>query len=114
MSLESLILELLEGIDDAATRTSIASTINFLADVYTLGKASMKEIRKDLMEVVTSVYEAKYPDYPPEQIRAMAEEMVNKMLAAIRMKAMARLALRQYRRRIVPGFPGEEEIPTEE
>jgi len=96
MSLQALVLSLIDGITDPALRAEISSTIFFLAEVFESGKVSEKEIYNDLREIVSTVLDITQPDLFGEEKRKRVEELAKQLMTAIKART---LRTRLFRRR---------------
>ena len=96
MSLQAKIQELIKDIPDPTVRIDIASTISFLADIYTMHSADEDEVLKDLIDVCYSVYTVTRPDLDEKDRRQLAEKKANEIMIAIKMRGMTRRMASKY------------------
>jgi len=92
--LPTLILSLIRKIPDPSVRTDIASTINFLKDLYESGHISEEQLRSDLREVIETVLEYIRPDLTREEIENEASKKVEEFVRAIKLGALKSRMLR--------------------
>ena len=102
MSLQALILSLLEDIPDAAARTDIATSIFYLRDLYVNGQIKEADLRNDLAEVVSTVLSLTHPELLPEELKAKTKELVEQLMRAIKAET---IRARLMRRRGLPFRP---------
>jgi len=71
MSLQAKILSLISGISDTVVRVDVASTINFLYEVYASGRAKGEEVRRELYAVCSDVVSGVHPELSEEELLNM-------------------------------------------
>lgn len=96
MSLAQRIMKLVGGIKDPVLRIDVASSINFLADVYTSGRASKDEVLQDLREVCYEVLKKTMPGQPDEVIKEVADKEANELLEAMKIVSLRRRLTSKY------------------
>jgi len=97
MGVAELTIELISSIRDPEMRVNVASTINYLLDVYSSGKINEDEIRDDLFEIVQTVFSSTMPDKTKEEITKMSKNKVDEFLRAFKMEGLLRRAVSKYR-----------------
>jgi len=90
MSLQQLILKLVEKIRDPSDRIYIASTINYIRDVYTTGKMGYEELKMELENIVRDIIAMSEPELTEEEIRERAREYADKLARAIQIETLSR------------------------
>lgn len=90
------IMKLISNIKDPVLRIDIASSINFLADVYTSGRASREEVMQDLRELCYEVFKKAAPDQPDEVLKERAEREAEELLEAMRIVSFRRRLTSKY------------------
>ncbi len=96
MSVTSIILSLIDGIEDPADRIEIARTINLIYQAFSKGQATEEEVRKDLLDIVKTVLRIKNPLLPKEEINQRANEIVENLLLAFKPRRFGRHTFRKY------------------
>lgn len=104
MSLQALIVSLISGIRDPTTRVDIASTINYLFDIYTAGYENEGEIRNSLYDLCLTVVRFKFPDLTEEECREKAMDLTEEFLRAFRIEGARRRIMTRIRPRFGPRF----------
>jgi len=99
VSLQAKILSLISGITDPTMRIDIASTVNYLFQVWTGGGASEEEIRGSLFEVCRDVISGTHPDLTEEEVRGIANDMTNDFMRIFKVEALTRRMMARFRGR---------------
>jgi len=86
MSYQSIVLDLLSGIDDPALRMNISQTLYYLKGVFSTGRVPEDQIRDDIYDVVKTVLEFKNPFSSPDEIDKEAKQVVEKIMLAIKLE----------------------------
>ena len=89
---------LIAGIGDHKVRVDVASTINFLADLYGSGRVNEEEIRKDLLDICVDVIRASYPEFQDEEVRKRASIVAEELFQSMRVERMVGRMMARYRR----------------
>jgi len=89
MSLQAVVLSLLDGIVDPSIRSDIATTIYFLRDVFLSGKIKPNELKSELVDIVSTVVDITHPDLLPDEKK--------KNYRAIRMSTLKMRMMGKYR-----------------
>ena len=97
MSLQAKIMNLIGGITDPTIRMDIASTINYLFQVYVSGGANESEIRDSLYEVCRDVISALYPDLVEEEVRKRSAKMAEEFIRVFRLESAYRRMASRFR-----------------
>ena len=88
MSFHELVLKLLEGITDAATRADISATLTYLMELYRAGRLSDERLLQALRELCLDILMEKHPLKDVEELRVEAEEWVESFYKAIRIQTI--------------------------
>jgi hypothetical protein len=88
MTLWSKIKALISGIGDPKVRMDVASTINFLFDLFRHGGITEDQLKKDLTEVCRSVIEVTNPLMPEGEIRERAEIIVDDLIRTMKVESI--------------------------
>ena len=96
MSLQALVLSLVSGIDDPKVRMDICSTIYFLRDLYLEGKITEGQLRKDLMDIVTTIISAKHPELLPDEVKKKAERVVADIIRSYKLSTLRVSVIKRY------------------
>jgi len=102
MSLQALILSLLSGIDDPATRTDIATTIAYLKDLYLTGVLGEDQLRNELFNVIDTVLEDKHPELLPDERIKRVNSLVDQFVRAIKLETMRARMITRFGMRSLP------------
>jgi len=105
MSLQAIILSLLDGISDPLIRSDIASTIYFLRDMYISGRISNDELKAELTNIVNEILDATQPDLLPDEKKKKVDMLANQLFRAIKMETLRRRMYTKYR-------PSYRSLPT--
>lgn len=98
MSLQAKILSLLSGITDPAIRIDVASTINYLFDVYCNRSADENEIKDALFDICVTIIGAKHPELTMDECRSKAEILVDEIMKSFRVESIKRRIGTRFRR----------------
>lgn len=101
MSLQAKILTLLAGVNDPTLRLDVATTINYLLNVYISGNADEKEIYTSIYEVCKDVLTVKHPDLTSEEIEKIAKDFTNDFIALFRIQRVTRRSIIRFGRRML-------------
>jgi len=99
MSLQAKILSLISGITDPTVRIDIASTINYLSQVWAGGGVSAQEIRSSLFEVCFDVVNGTHPELTEEEVRRIANDMADEFMRLFKIEALTRRMMARFRPR---------------
>lgn len=94
MSLQSLILSLLDGITDPKERSDIASTIFFFANLYETGRINDDQLTHDVIEVVSHALDITHPELLPDEKKKKVSEISRQIIGAIKITTLRRRAIR--------------------
>jgi len=97
MRVTELITKLISPIKDPEMRVNVASTINYLLDVYSSGGAKEEDIRNDLYEIIETVISATMPEKTREEITKIAKDKADEFVRAFKMEGLLRRAVSKYR-----------------
>jgi len=83
MSLTQKVLALISGLDNPKARMDVASTINFLYDLFLDGRITEGQLKDDLYDICREVIAMSNPDLLEDEVRKrsaiVAEELVKTM-----------------------------------
>ena len=96
LSLAQRIFRLVSGIRDPVLRIDVASSINFLADIYTSGRASKEEVLKDLEDVCYEIFKKTMASEPDEVIKERAKNEAKELLEAMKLTSLRRRLTSKY------------------
>jgi len=102
VSVRAKILNLLSGITDPLIRVDVASTINYLMDIYASGSAKEEEIKRSLFEICFDVIRATRPELIEEEAREEAKKLADELIGAFRMETLRRRVSVRFRARGLP------------
>jgi len=88
MSLWVKINALVSGIPDNRVRLDIATTINYLYNVYTAGGINEEQLRSELVNICRDIIEMSNPLLAPEEVRKRAEIVADDLVKTMRIKAL--------------------------
>jgi hypothetical protein len=83
MSLQKMIVDLLQDIYDPEERMKIASSINLLKDVFARGRINFDQLKAELTDIIASVYAFRYPGLTYEELRERAAAKAEEMARAV-------------------------------
>jgi len=98
MSKRDKVLSLLGGITDPVMRVDIATTMDYLMDLFSSGGANEAQIRDSLFEICQTVISYTHPELTEEEVRKKSAVMANELVKSfkvetIRRRTMARLRI---------------------
>jgi len=96
MSLQQKILTLISGIPDPATRVDIATTINYLFQLYVGGHINEDQVRTELYNVCYSVIGATYPDLTEDEVRKKANQLSDEFMRVFRIENVHRRMVSRF------------------
>jgi len=99
VSLQAKILSLISGITDPTARIDIASTINYLFQIWIGGHAQEKEIRSSLFEVCFDVISGTHPELTEEEVRRISNNMTNEFMRLFKIEGLTRRMMARFRPR---------------
>ncbi|PNV81420.1 MAG: hypothetical protein C0179_02850 [Fervidicoccus sp.] len=88
VSLHTLILKLLDGVSDPATRADITATFSIITEAYVRGRLDENRLEKALTELIMDALSIKHPDKSIDELKNMSQEWVEKFRRAIRVTAL--------------------------
>jgi hypothetical protein len=88
MTLWTKINALLAGISDPKTRIDIATSINYLYNLFSHGAISEDQLRSDLKEICASVIEASNPLLTEEEAMRRAEAVVDDLVKTMKLESI--------------------------
>lgn len=100
MSLQMKILSLISGIVDPKIRIDVASTINFLYNVYVDGRASEEEVLNDLYSICRDILTYTYPLLGVDEIEAKSREMAEEFLREFKVEGLRLKIIRKMSGRL--------------
>lgn len=102
MSLQAKIMSLISGITDPGMRVDVASTINYLFNVYCAGHADENEVRGALYEICYDVISATHPELTEEEVRDKSEAMAEEFIRSFKLESATRRMMSRFGRRMTP------------
>lgn len=97
MSLPMKIMNLVKNLRDPSMRIDVASTINYLADLFSLGKITEENLREDLEEICSTVLQEIRSDLTKEEIKELAKKEVNELVNLIKFSMVRKRMSTKYR-----------------
>jgi endonuclease III len=97
MSVVNLITSLISGIKEPATRMDIASTINYLLDLYSSRMITDEEVEESLREICRDVLTATMIKASKEEINKKVDEFTFEFMKAFKITSLGRRAMSKYR-----------------
>jgi hypothetical protein len=88
MTLWTKINALLAGIGDPKTRIDIASTINFLYNLFSHGGISEDQLRQELTEICATVIEVSNPILPKDEVLKRAEAEADDLIKTMKVESI--------------------------
>jgi len=99
MSLQAKILSLISGITDPTMRIDVASTINYLFQIWLGGNVREEEIRGSLFEVCFDVISGVHPELTEEEVRGIASDMTKEFMRIFKVEGLTRRMMARFRPR---------------
>jgi len=100
MSILRLVNDLLAGMGDLRTKLDVAATINFLYNMYRIGRIDRETLRGELEEIVSTILRLRYPNMSDEEMQARMESIVGSFMNYIILSSInRRMGLFQIERR---------------
>jgi len=99
MSLQAKILSLISGVTDPTRRIDIASTINYLFQIWMSGVAEEGEIRTSLFEVCSDVISGTHPELTEEEVRRISSDMAGDFMRLFKIEGLSRRMMARFRPR---------------
>jgi len=96
MSLQQKILTLIGGIPDPATRVDIATTVNYLFQLYVGGHINEETARTELYNVCHDVISITYPDLTEEEVRKKANQLAEEFMKVFRVENVHRRMVSRF------------------
>jgi len=97
MSLQSKILSLLSGVVDPALRMDIATTINYLFQLYMVGEVPEDRIRDELYELCYDVVRALHPEITDSEAKDEASKLEDEFIRIFRIETTRRRVFSRLR-----------------
>jgi len=88
MTLWTKINALIAGISDPKTRIDVATSINYLYNLFSHGAISEDQLRSDLKEICASVLEASNPLLTEEEAMRRAEAVVDDLIRTMKLESV--------------------------
>lgn len=98
MSLREKCRILTSDIYDDRVKFEIISTIMYLFDVYSHGRADEESIREDLYEVITIALKAGNPTMEEDEVKMRASVLVDEFIASFKLEGIGRRLMSKYLR----------------
>jgi len=100
VSLQAKILSLIAGITDPVVRVDVASTINFLFDVYAGGGIKEDELRSELYSICVDVISGVHPELTEEEVRRISRTTAEEFMRIFKVESLRRRIMTRIRGRI--------------
>jgi endonuclease III len=97
MSVANLITTLISGIRDPATRMDVASTINYLLDLYSSRMITDEEVEESIRDICRDVLTATMIKASKEEINKKIDEFTFEFIKAFKVASLGRRAMSRYR-----------------
>jgi hypothetical protein len=88
MTLWTKVNALLAGISDPKTRIDIATSINYLYNLFSHGAISEDQLRSDLKEICASVIESSNPLLTEEEAMRRAEAVADDLIRTMKLESI--------------------------
>lgn len=88
MTLWTKINALIAGISDPKTRIDVASSINYLYNLFSHGAISEDQLKGDLKEICATVIEASNPLLTEEEVMRRAEAVVEDLVKTMKLESV--------------------------
>jgi len=88
MTLWSKIRSLISGIGDSRVRVDIASSINFLFDLFRHGQITEEQLKKELTNICRSVIEITNPLIPEDEVSMRAEVIADDLIRTMKVESI--------------------------
>jgi len=98
MSLQSKILSLLSGVTDVTLRMDVASTINYLFQLYEAGEIEEQRIRRELWGVCYDVVRALHPELTDSEVKDESSKLEDEFIKIFRLESARRRIFTRLRR----------------
>ena len=102
MTLWTKINALLAGISDPKTRIDVATSINYLYNLFSHGVISEDQLRSDLKEICASVIEASNPLLVEEEVIQRAEAVAEDLVKTMKVESIHYRTMRRMRSLLSP------------
>lgn len=89
-------MHLIKDLTDPIMRIDVASTINFLSDLYNSGKISEQELAEDLTDVCTTVFKKTRPDLADVDLDELVKKEVEDFIRVIKLSGLRRRLSSKY------------------
>lgn len=96
MSLQTKIMELITGLRDPMMRVDVAATINYMSDLFNMGKISEEELFENLTEICMTVFKETKKGLDEEALKDIAEKEANELIKAIKLSGLRRRMSARY------------------
>ena len=97
MSVALKVKALIAALPDPASAMNVASTINFLFNLFSNGKINEEDLRRDLRDICSTVMNITNPDLSEEEIRKRVEVVVDELVEAMKVESLSRRVMARFR-----------------
>jgi hypothetical protein len=88
MTLWTKVNSLIAGISDPKTRIDVASSINYLYNLFSHGAISEDQLRSDLKEICATVIETSNPLLTEEEVMKRAEAVAEDLVKTMKLESI--------------------------
>jgi len=97
--LQAKILSLISDITDPTVRIDVASSINYLFQVWLSGNVKEEEVRSSVFEVCFDVISGTHPDLTEEEVRRMSNDITGEFMRLFKIEGLSRRMMARFRPR---------------
>jgi len=88
---------LMAALPDPASAMNVASTINFLFNLFSNGKINEEDLRRDLRDICRTVLNITNPDLTEEDVRKRVEVVVDELVESMKIESLSRRVMARFR-----------------
>jgi hypothetical protein len=96
MTLSQKIQALVSGIDDPKIRFDVASTLNFLFNLFSSGRINEDQLSSDLREVCRTVVEVSNPELMEDEVRARVDILVDELVRTMKIEGLVKRVMTRF------------------
>jgi hypothetical protein len=85
------------ALPDPASAMNVASTINFLFNLFSNGKINEEDLRRDLRDICRTVLNITNPDLTEEDVRKRVEVVVDELVESMKIESLSRRVMARFR-----------------
>jgi len=89
--------EILSDVPDHRTRLDVASTVNYLANLFSRGTINEEQLKEELTKILVEVLDYTQPS-SPEELKNRAESVAQDLIRAIKVDTVSRRVAARLRR----------------